>query len=177
MADKNGEIASILAGIILLAIACTIAVAMTDPIVNKSFMDGVGKLGNSIAGVLTPAKPSTQTLPKTKTMDLAPVAPENKTNIHHIVAQGDWRVQEARTTMLENDVDPKTDPQNLIALPAGFHWHIHSEAYHTYVNNLMSSATSQADVYARLGIIRAKIYESVTRYEVFGFLPSSWDWR
>ena len=58
---------------------------------------------------------------------------------HHIVAQTDWRAQEARDILQREGIDIN-DADNGVLLPSEFHQALHTDAYYATVNQVVSNA-------------------------------------
>ena len=69
------------------------------------------------------------------------------TEVHHIVAQGDYRARRARGIL--NAVGIKVNNSiNLIPLKSHFHRRLHSNAYYNWVDKVITSAYYSGDSYA-----------------------------
>ena len=113
------------------------------------------------SGSDTGSSSKTQTTPKVSN-------PRNKINMHHMVAKGSMRAIYARTQLLKSGISIN-DSRNLIAIPAEYHWHLHTNSYYAYVNSVFKNYTGywvytyvsifqkQQDVVRALNEIRAKI--------------------
>ena len=63
----------------------------------------------------------------------------NGTDYHHIVAKRDHRVVEARAILFKYDININGE-KNLVELRRSFHWHVHTNAYHSAVNESVKLA-------------------------------------
>ena len=63
----------------------------------------------------------------------------NGTDYHHIVAKRDHRVVEARAILFKYDIGINSKA-NLVELRRSFHWHVHTNAYHSAVNESVKLA-------------------------------------
>jgi hypothetical protein len=62
---------------------------------------------------------------------------------HHIVAQNDPRAATARSILNQVfPLDRVNHWSNIVSLPASTHWHVHTDAYHQWVENLVVAASN-----------------------------------
>ena len=68
---------------------------------------------------------------------------QSRTHLHHVVAKADWRAAPARKVLAEYGINVWTDNENLVAVPAEKHVHLHTNAYYSYVNSRILIASRQ----------------------------------
>ena len=83
---------------------------------------------------------------------------KTKYHMHHIVAKADIRASASREILRNADIEPWTDPRNLVALPQKYHASMHTTAYHKYVEErLQQVAGDKAAVEATLAELKMEI--------------------
>ena len=100
------------------------------------------------------------------TIDEADIARRNKIHMHHIVAKGARDAEPARQVLLKYNIDVLHDPDNLIPLRAEFHWGLHTKAYYSYVNSVITSCNSEAEVRQALNMLKTQIATAEITREV-----------
>jgi hypothetical protein len=70
--------------------------------------------------------------------------------LHHIVAKLARSAQEEREFLRAFDIIAKTDPANLVPLPAEVHRAIHRESYYDWVAAQLRGAETKEEILARL---------------------------
>lgn len=74
-----------------------------------------------------------------KVAELSQNQKTNRTNLHHIVAQGSRKSVPARAVLLSVGIPIDSD-LNLIRIKEYVHWFMHTDVYYGWVNSLMISS-------------------------------------